>query len=30
MKKHDGWCEVKIKHGYIVEANKRVAIKIVE
>lgn len=27
IKKHDGWCEVKVKHGYIIEANKRVAIK---
>lgn len=30
IKKHDGWCEVKVKHGYIIEANKRVAIKIIE
>ncbi|KXA13301.1 hypothetical protein HMPREF3206_01473 [Fusobacterium equinum] len=30
MKKHDGWCEVKIKHGYIIEANKKVPIKIIE
>ncbi len=30
IKKHDGWCEVKVKHVYIIEANKRVAIKIIE
>ena len=28
IKKHEGWCEVKIKNGYIIEANKRVPIKI--
>ena len=22
IKKHEGWCEVKIKNGYIIEANK--------
>ena len=30
IKKHEGWCEVKIKNGYIIEANKKVPIKIVK
>ncbi len=30
IKQHDGWCEVKIKNGYIIEANKKVPIKVIK
>lgn len=30
LKRHDGWSEVKIKNGYIVEANLKVPIKILK
>lgn len=28
LKKHNGWGEVKVKNGYIVEVNKKVKIEI--